>query len=79
MDKWALREGGERINFGPNAALSHYIGKLPVEDVAIFDKDFSPNGHFKVFALRTLSKLLCLSTIGNTVSSVILVKKSLSY
>ena len=78
MDKWNLREGGERRSFGPNAALSHYIGKLHVENVAIFDKYFFPNGHFKVFALRTLSKLLCLSTIGNTVSSIILVKKALA-
>ena len=78
MDKWAIREGGQRRSFGPNATLSHYIGKLPAKEIAIFDKDFSANGQLKVFALRYFSKILCHSTIGITVNTIILVKKTLS-
>ena len=38
---------------------------------------FPQNGQFKVFALRALSKILCLSTIGITVT-IILIKKALA-
>ena len=70
--------GWRTEEFWTQCCTFHYIDKLPAEDIAIFDKDFSPNGHFKVFALRALSKILCLSTIGNTVNSIILVKKALA-
>ena len=78
MDAWATRTGGTKVSFGPQAALAHYLGKLPTGAVVIIHKDFSPSGHFNVFALKSLSKILCLSTISQTTNGVILVKKSLA-
>ena len=41
------------------------------------DKDYSPNGRYNIFALPSLSKILCLlTTVDQTASSVVLVKKS---
>ena len=78
MDVWASRKGEERKVFGPQAALANYIGKLPTGDICIIHKDFSPDGHFALWVLKAMSKLLCLSTIPQTVHVIFLVKKSLA-
>lgn len=78
VDEWAARKGGRRTAFGPQAALAHYIGLLPTDGVVIVHKDFTPEGHFYLWALKALSKLLCLSTISQTAHVIILVKKTLA-
>ena len=78
MDAWAVRTGGQRKAFGPQAALAHDLGKLPPGDVCIVHKDYSPFGHYDVFALKALSKVLCLSTISQSANAVILVKQTLA-
>ena len=78
MDAWAMREGGKRKAFGPKAALAHYISQLPKNDISIVHKEFSPSGSYGIFALRAMSKVLALSTIGNTVTDIILVNKALA-
>ena len=78
MDAWAQRTGGSRVPFGPNSALAHYIGLIPVADFAIFHAQFSTNVEFSLLALKMLSKRLCVSTIASTANVVILVKKQLA-
>ena len=78
MDEWAQRTGGIRIAFGPNSALAHYLGKLPVKDFAIFHSHFPPTPTFNILALKALSRQLCTSTIAATSNFVILVKKQLA-
>ena len=78
MDEWAQRTGGTRIAFGPNSALAHYLGKLRVEDFAIFHSQFSPAPTFNIIALKALSRQLCTSTVAASSNSVILVKKQLA-
>ena len=73
IDAWAQRSGGKRKAFGQGATLANYIGTLPVGEVVIVHADYSPNGHYNLFVLRALSKVLCLSTPANM---VVLVKKS---
>ena len=78
MDEWAQRTGRIRIAFGPNSALAHYLGKLPVEDFAIFHSQFSPAPTFNIIALKALSRRLCTSTVAASSNFVILVKKELA-
>ena len=79
MGEWAQRTGRIRIAFGPNSALVHYLGKLPVEDFAIFHSQFSPAPTFNIRALKALSRRLCTSTVVAASSNfVILVKKQLA-
>lgn len=73
-----VARGGERKVFGPQAALAHYIDKLPLGDICIIHKDFSPVGHFALWVLKAASKLLCLATIPHPVHVIFLVKKSLA-
>ena len=78
MDEWAQRTGEIRIAFGPNSALAHYLGKLPVEDFAIFHSQFFPAPTFNILVLKALSRRLCTSTIASTSNFIILVKKQLA-
>ena len=78
MDTWAMREGGKCKAFGPKAALAHYIGQLPKNDITIIHREFSPFGAYGIFGLRAMSKVLSLFTIGITVTDIILVNKALA-
>ncbi|KAI5065528.1 hypothetical protein GOP47_0020223 [Adiantum capillus-veneris] len=75
VDAWAQRSGGKRTPFGPQAALAHYLGTLPTGVVVFVHADYSPNGRYNIFALRSLSKALCLTTLAQTANLVVLVKK----
>ncbi len=79
IDEFAGQRTGDNCeSFGPQASISYYLGKLPLGDVAILHRDFSPQGHFMTWSLKALSKILCLSTIAQTTHFVILVRKSLA-
>ena len=78
LDVHAGRHEGVQTALGPQSSLAHYIGKFPLGGVAIIHKEFTPCGHFLVWTLKALSKLLCLTTIAKTAFCVILVKKSLA-
>ena len=68
--------GGKRKAFGQGATLANYISTLPVGEVVIVHAEYSPLGRYNLFALRALSKVLCLSTLAQSANMVVLVKKS---
>lgn len=78
MDDWAGRGGGKRAMYGPNSALAHYVGKLPINDVVCLHKTFSPEADFTLFAMKALSKVMCVATIAHTANVVYFVKKTLA-
>lgn len=67
-----------RTQYGPNSALAHYVGKFPINDIVIVHKIFSPEPEFTLFALKALSKVMCVATLAHTCNMVVLVKKALA-
>ncbi|MCO5572246.1 hypothetical protein L7F22_025999 [Adiantum nelumboides] len=64
IDAWMQHFGGKRKAFGPGAVLAHYISTLLAGEAVIVHVEYSPNGWYNLFALQSLSKTLCLSTLA---------------
>lgn len=77
MDSYAMHGGEMCPSTGTYLALAHYIGYIPTDDFVIIHKELTPHASFPIFVLRCLSKQLCVALIGQSVSFIILVKKSL--
>lgn len=81
IDTFAGRGGGSREQaglHGHNAALVHYLGLLPMDDIAIIHRDYSPQSLYNIYFLKSLSKVLCVASMAQTTICIILVKKSLT-
>ena len=76
IDAWAQRSGEKKKAFGRGTPLAHYIGTLPAGEGVIMHTQYSPMGRYNVYALRALSKILCLSTLAQSANIVVLVKIS---
>ncbi|MCO5557830.1 hypothetical protein L7F22_011402 [Adiantum nelumboides] len=76
IDAWMQHFGGKRKAFGPGAALAHYISTLLACEVVIIHAEYSPNGRYNLFALQSLSKTLCLSTLAQSANMKVLIKKT---
>ncbi|MCO5573319.1 hypothetical protein L7F22_027088 [Adiantum nelumboides] len=55
-DAWAQWSGKRRTPFKPQAKLAHYLGTLSTGVMVFVHADYSPNGCYNIFALRSLSK-----------------------
>ena len=69
---------GRREPFGWQTSLAHSLGKLPKDGFAIIHKEYSPSGQFFVTLLKSMSRILCLSTISQASQVVYLVSKSIN-
>ncbi|MCO5554958.1 hypothetical protein L7F22_008498 [Adiantum nelumboides] len=74
IDAWMQHFGGKRKAFGPRAVLAHNISTLLADEVVIVHAKYSPNGRYNLFALKSLSKTLCLSTLAQSANMKVLVK-----
>ncbi|MCO5569081.1 hypothetical protein L7F22_022788 [Adiantum nelumboides] len=76
IDAWMQHFGGKRKAFGPGAVLAHYINTLRAGKVVIVHDEYSAKGRYNLFALQSLSKTLCLSTLAQSANMKVLVKKT---
>ncbi|MCO5606048.1 hypothetical protein L7F22_060235 [Adiantum nelumboides] len=66
IDAWMQHFRGKRKAFGPGVVLAHYISTLLAGEVVIVHAEYSPNGRYNLFALQSLSRTLCLSTLAQS-------------
>ncbi|MCO5606962.1 hypothetical protein L7F22_061153 [Adiantum nelumboides] len=66
IDAWMQHFGGKGKAFGPGAVLAHYISTLLAGEAVIVHVEYSLNGRYNLFALQSLSKTLCLSTLAQS-------------
>ena len=81
IDTFAGRGGGSREHsglHGHDAALVHYLGRLPMDAIAIVHRDYSTQSLYNIYFLKALSKVLCVASMANTTRCIILLKKSLA-
>ena len=62
---------------GPYLVLNPYLEHLPLKEIVIIKKDYTPNPTFALSTLKAISKQLCVSTLRQIASYFILVRKSL--
>ena len=76
IDDFASRQKG-RAGTGKDSSIGHYIGRIPIGNIAIVHATFTPDGRTQLTILKALSRVLCASTITANAHKIILVKKEL--
>ena len=71
----ARAKGTRKLAMGRNQSLSHYIGKLNKEIVAIFHTKYTESASVSLMAIKALSKFVGSQPINKGVDKIILVEK----